>query len=323
MNCQKRLLFLMLAVFLCWMPVQIGRSQSGNAVEQQSKFKRLILKDGSYELISQYEVRDGRVRYFSSERHAWEEMPYDLVDWAATERYAGQESRDLSARKSEALDRAAEERREDEAREPAVAAGLKIPYPDGVYLLDTYQNKPELNRLAQNGADLNKNIKKNILRGAINPIAGSKQTVELKGLHAQVQAHVPTPSIYFSIDASDPLTDYTSETAKDHLRIVRCEQKDGDRVVAAFDIAVYGKVKQRAQYLEARVEPISQYWVRVAPLNALPPGEYALVEIDGKGALNQFVWDFGIDPAAPPNLDVLESSPEKGAPVLIQKPRKK
>jgi hypothetical protein len=323
MNCQKRLLLVMLAAFVCWIPVQTGFSQSGKAVEQHSNYRRLILKDGSYELISQYEIRDGRVRYFSSERNGWEEMPYDLVDWAATEKYARQESSDASARKSEALGRAAEERREDEAREPSVAAGLRIPSPDGVYLLDNYQNKPELNRLVQNGADLNKNVKKNILRGIINPVAGSKQTVELKGLHAKVQAHVPDPTIYLSIDTSDPLTDYTSETAKDHLRIVSCEQKDGNRVVAGFDIAVYGKVTKRAQYFEARVEPISEYWVRVAPLSALPPGEYALVEVDGKGAMNQFVWDFGVDPAAPPNADVLEASPERGAPVLIQKPGKK
>ena len=166
-------------------------------------------------------------------------------------------------------------------------------------------------------------MKENILRGVINPVAGSKQTVELKGMHALVQSHVATPSIYFSIDMNDPLTDYTSETAKDHLRIVRCEQKNGNRVVAAFDIAVYGKVKQHAQYLDVSVGPISEYWVRVVPLNELPPGEYALVEIDGKGTMNQFVWDFGVDPAAPPNPDVVEAGPDRDAPVLIQKPRKK
>jgi hypothetical protein len=317
------MLLLILAALVWWMPAQPGCSQSGTAVEQQSKYKRLILKDGSYELISRYEIRDGRVRYFSSERQAWEEMPYDLVDWAATEEYAAEESRDAFVRKSQALDSAAEERREDEARKPAVATGLRIPSPEGVYLLDVYQNRPGLNRLAQSGADLNKNTKKNILRGMINPVAGSRQTVELKGMHAAIQAHVPTPSIYFSIDTSDPLTDYTSETAKDHLRIVRCEQKDANRIVTAFDIAVYGKVKQRAEYVAAAVETISRYWVKIVPSGALPQGEYALVEIDGKGAMNQFVWDFGVDPAAPPNPAVMEASPEKGAPVLIQKPHKK
>jgi hypothetical protein len=52
-------------------------------------------------------------------------------------------------------------------------------------------------------------------------------------------------------------------------------------------------------------------------------GEYALVELDEKGSLNQYVWDFGVNPAAPPNPPALLSEPVKGEPVLIERPRKK
>ena len=38
-------------------------------------FKRLVLKDGSYEPINKYELKGKLVRYFSSERHEWEELP--------------------------------------------------------------------------------------------------------------------------------------------------------------------------------------------------------------------------------------------------------
>ncbi len=295
----------------------------GIAQEQPSRFKRLVLKDGSYELISQYQVRGDRVRYLSSERNTWEEIPYSLVDWDATQKFAGQASRQAAERSSEALERAADERREEEAQAPLVAPGIRLPSPDGVYLLDVYQSQPELNPLVQNGADLNKNTGNNILRGVINPIAGPRQTLELKGLHARIQSHVSSPAIYFPIDPGDPSNGYDSKTAKDHLRIVHCQEKKGNRVVVAINIAIYGKVKQRADYAEVKVEPLSEYWVRVTPSIPLASGEYALVEFDGKGAMNEFVWDFGVNPAAAPNTATVRSNPDRTEPVLIQKPRKK
>jgi hypothetical protein len=315
----------LLILSMIWIVLPAGLASPGSAIveEQQSKFKRLILKDGSYELIGQYSIQEDRVHYFSIERREWEDMPYSLVDWKATEEFAAEDSRNRSERKDEALARTAGERSEDEAHSPLVASGLRLPAPDGVFLLDFYRERPELVPLNQNDADLKKNLGHNILRGVINPIAGSKQTIELNGLHSRVQSHTANPSIYISIDSSDPTQGYTSKSAQDHLRIVHCEQKKENRVVSAINIAVYGKVKQSAQFVEAKVEPISDRWAKIAPIASLEPGEYALVEYDENGAMNQLVWDFGMDPQAPPNLNVIRSSSDRNEPVLIQKPRKK
>ncbi len=48
--------------------------------------QKLFLKDGTYELVSSYEVHGDRVRYYSVERSAWEEIPSSLVDFEATKR---------------------------------------------------------------------------------------------------------------------------------------------------------------------------------------------------------------------------------------------
>ncbi len=289
--------------------------------QQQRTFKRLILKDGSYEPISKYEIDGNRVRYFSSERHGWEEVPFSLVDWPATERYAQEAAFEKQARITQSAEAEAKERAEEDAKTPLVSPGIRLPDTGGVFLLDTFKGKPELNQLHQNGANVNKNTAGNILRGVINPIASTKRTIELAGLHAGVQSRVADPLIYVALDpGGDPLADYTPETAKDHFRIVRCEAKKGNRIVGVVNIAVYGKVNQDAMYVETKVEPVSENWVKVTPATPMPPGEYALVEILGKQGINMFVWDFGVNVSAPENANARKEDPVRAnEPPVLQK----
>ena len=115
----------------------------------QDLAKRLILKDGSYQLVTRYEVKGDRVRYKSAERDEWEELPAAMVDWSATEKY--EKDRATSPiPEAAALDKEADNLREAERTHlPEVAPGLRLPEDSGVFLLDNYQGEPQLVEMQQ------------------------------------------------------------------------------------------------------------------------------------------------------------------------------
>lgn len=170
----------------------------------QNTTKRLILKDGSYQLVTKFELQGDRVHYYSAERGEWEDVPSSMVDWKATNQY----ERDLADGKNspaaKALAKEMEaERREEEAESPHVAPGLRLPPEGGVYALDTYLGEPELVPLDQSSGDVNRHVGRNVLRSAINPISGNKRTIELAGPSAKIQVHASLPTIYINLEPVD------------------------------------------------------------------------------------------------------------------------
>src|SRR5208283_4695045 len=134
----------------------------------QAQSRRLILKDGSYQAVTKYEVHGDRVRYFSAERGEWEEVPKALIDWDATDKFEHGRQEGKLAPEAVELDKELEaERKAERARSPQVAPGLRLPDEGGIFLLDTYENQPQLAELAQSGGDVDKNTKTNILRAVI------------------------------------------------------------------------------------------------------------------------------------------------------------
>jgi hypothetical protein len=301
--------------------------------------KRLILKDGSYQIVTKWEVRGNRVRYYSAERYDWEELPNSLVDWAATEKYNSEAVKRPTVTSSDVAALDAEEQAErtkEDAKTPTVAPGVKLPDTGGVFLLDNFHGQTSLVELVQNGGELNKQMGKNIMRAIINPLpTGSRQSIELKGPRAQVQTHNSSPNIYVDIDNSDsdadaskakdntptavgpngigsaPVQKPNNDSAKagsatlnqpNRFKIVRVQGKKDSRVVSNVKISLLGKVSNEEDIIPTTAEPVSGgEWVKVIPSKPLEPGEYALIEMLGDKQINMYVWDFGYDPNAPAN----------------------
>src|SRR5262249_60190709 len=86
---------------------------------------RLILKDGSYQLVTKYEVKGDRVHYYSTEREEWEDLPNSLVDWPATDKFEKERAAAASSPEAVKVDKEIEHEREmEEAERPQVAPGL-------------------------------------------------------------------------------------------------------------------------------------------------------------------------------------------------------
>jgi hypothetical protein len=301
----------------------------------------LVMKDGGYQTFSKCEIAGERVRYLSAERYEWEEVPSTLVDWEATAKYeqarqAGELPRE-SVRVAELEDEAA--RRAQAGSVIAVAPGVRLPDAIGVFLLDSFQGKPELVELSQSGGEISQERGKNILRAALNPFAGSKQSIELKGARAQVQVHVSRPALYLNVEPAEASSAKSGESSATEAtahpalplagryRIARLNRKKDSRVIGNLKVALTGKLSQQQELVPSTAKLFSPPWVKLTPLEPLPPGEYAVVEMLGEKEMNLYVWDFGLDPAAPESSFVWRDAPAPASdkdepPALSNRPKK-
>lgn len=284
---------------------------------------RLILKDGSYQVVRTYQIVGDRVRFLSQERGDWEEIPSDLVDWDATRKWENDHSsqpdddaNSPAMKEAEDLDKEeAAARVEQKARMPEVAKGLELPDQSGVFVLDTYQGTPELVELDAVELDLHGRTRHGL--SVLNPMAGQKEDIELQGSNAKVHLHVDDPAIYLSLDTGDssepamahamtvntqgakPIANgrHGAQSAQSGFAIVRLDERRAVRLVGAIQVSPTGKVTQSENVVPTKVEPLpGGHWLKLSPETHLTIGEYALVEILSPSDINQTVWDFRVDP---------------------------
>ena len=329
--------FLLLTVAPGWPLAPFAPS----AAAQNLYKKRLILKDGSYQIVTKWEIKKDRVRYYSAERAEWEEVPNNLVDWPATNQWNQEhqpgaqpsqaspsplarpaETPEQEQKEAAAIDAAAAAERADQAaRTPLVAPGLHLPDRSGIFILDNFQSIPELVHLDQSTGNVNRDTNHNVLRAAIGSFSGAKEPVRINGQAARVRVHVDQPVLYVSLDTgnseevapedalmvnthgADALKDKDDYSSPDsRYAIVRVDVQPGERVIGALRISHAGDATQSADIVPTNAQILpGKHWMKLTPKDPLSIGEYALMEILQPGVINLDVWDFGVSPNAPEN----------------------
>jgi hypothetical protein len=287
--------------------------------------KRLILKDGSYQSATKWEVHGDRVRYYSAERDGWEEVPNSMVDWPATEKYEKEREAGAASPEAIALNKELEaDRAARDANAPQVAPGLRLEDSNAGYLLDTFQGQQQLVQLKQDSGTVEHNIRKTIFHG---DVARGPSDILLAGAHAGVQAHVPLPSLYVNAGVT-PGTGQSSSGAQpptlpwDRFRIVSLDLRPDKRLVPAIKNPSDGDVIEQQGVVKTTDEQLTGGWVKITPLAPLSQGEYALVELLGDEGINLYVWDFAINADAPANQNAEQAS-QPGAPGSAEPPKLK
>jgi hypothetical protein len=308
---------------------------------------RLILKDGSYQIVMSYRVVGSIVHYVSAERGgAEEEIPVSLVDLDATHRWEKQHTQPAAPADSEnpqppAIDpELLKEEADRAALTPEVAKDLRLPEEDSTLALDTFRGTPELVPLAQTDSELNRNTGHNLLKAAVNPLSASHQIVQLKGETSPIQLHVKDPVLYLRIGdesvgntAGAPLTvdthgatsniksDPEGGSAKSRYVIVRADIRRGVRVIASFRIGMLGSGQRQEDVVETTSELLpGGHWLKVTPKEPLDFGEFALMEVISDKAVNLGVWDFGVHPVSPENRDAIKPEPRRGVTLERHRP---
>jgi len=244
----------------------------GLAVAALGANSRLYLKDGDYQLVREYQVLADRVRYFSTERGDWEEIPIELVDLDRTKKDAAerQAALETEAKQQDIEDKAIRAERKEAA---------SVPQEPGAY----YANGNKIQPLTMAEVAVNSSKGRSVLKVLSPvPIVPGKSSVEIKGDAAAYRASGDKPEFYLRLSDDE------------RFGIIKLSKKKNARLLENISILpVTNEVIEDLKIIPTFKRQVSERTYKIWPEQPLEPGEYALVQYS-EGALNWQVWDFGI-----------------------------
>jgi hypothetical protein len=243
------------------------------AVLGQAQQIRLYLKDGGFHVVREYKVAGDRVRYYSTERSEWEEMPVALIDLKRTE---DELSRKADVDKREAALADAEEKFE---REQA-AEVASVPMNPGAYVAMSGKVEPMKHAELKMVNDKKRSVLKVL---APIPIVAGKFTLEIDGEHSPFTVTDPRPFFYFRLDKAEMFGIVRLQASKKGSRIVETIQ------VVPVSNEIFAERKEVESFRQQFRDGLYKIW----PVKPLEPGEYAVVEYSASETQTQ-AWDFRV-----------------------------
>ncbi|MFZ3199586.1 MAG: hypothetical protein WA175_00400 [Candidatus Acidiferrales bacterium] len=262
-------------------------SSATPAAPAAGRGKKLVLKDGSVQLVREYHVEGDRLRFYSLDSSQWEEMPAALVDWDATKRIEADE-----AQRQAAILARAHVREEglragplDTDASMEVAPGVFLPPGEGLFVFDGKAVLPLTQALANSNLSKGKMAEKIFMPV---PVVPTRHTISLPGIRASLRVNTTEPEFYMrTTDAREP-----------QLRLIRARVRKDARQLENLD-ALYDQQRETGDTVPIQLWEIAQGVYRFTLGRPLEPGEYALAESiegqDGSSVMSLYVWDFGVD----------------------------
>jgi len=264
--------------------------------------KKLVLKDGTFQVVREYQRNGDRVRYFSVERGDWEEIPASMIDWDAT-------AKDEAAaeKASEAMVEKIHKSEVAKSMDPPLEVDASLPVAEGVYLptgegLFVVEGKTI--RLLQQAGSETKADKLRSIEQVLSPVplVPGKITVTIPGSRASLRLRTSSPEFYLREAPPDP--DRVSPVQKSSkpgengpdVVLVRAKAVRNGRQLESISTLFGETMSQKRNEISLQRWEVAQGLYRFTLGEALTPGEYAIAEVLPDG-LNLYVWDFGLDGA--------------------------
>ena len=263
---------------------------------------KLMLTDGTYQLVREYQRNGEHVRYFSMERGAWEELPASMVDWSATAK-AEAEMEKQSAELVEKAHKQEEARRMDNVSDIdaslRVGDGVFLPSGEGMFVVEG-----KTIRILDQAGSAKKTDMKRVIADVLSPVHAvpGKETVVMSGAHAVVRLKTNSPEFYLREPPPDPDSTSSiqrSRRANDNgpdVELVKTKVGRNTRELESIRTLFGQAVNENMNVISMQRWEVAPNVYRFTLSQPLPPGEYVLAEVLEDG-LNLYVWDFGLDSA--------------------------